>query len=99
MPVDRPALSVGSMWLPEPLKQSRFRASPVKAHRGFFLWIRFCYNLVFQVLKLKEQLETTVQKLNESKEVLKTNENGETSFVSIFSLMISAVNKITKISE
>ncbi|KAK0135325.1 Spindle assembly abnormal protein 6 [Merluccius polli] len=28
-----------------------------------------------QVSKLKEQLETTIQKLNESKEVLKTNEN------------------------
>ena len=30
-----------------------------------------------QVSKLKEQLEMTVQKLNESREVLKTNENGE----------------------
>lgn len=37
------------------------------------------WDLVLQVLKLKEQLETTVQKLNESKEVLKTNENGEPS--------------------
>lgn len=34
----------------------------------------FC---MLQVSKLKEQLETTVQKLNESREVLKTNENGE----------------------
>lgn len=32
---------------------------------------------MLQVSKLKEQLETTVQKLNESREVLKTNENGE----------------------
>lgn len=32
---------------------------------------------IVQVSKLKEQLEMTVQKLNESREVLKTNENGE----------------------
>lgn len=32
---------------------------------------------IFQVSKLKEQLESTTQKLNESREVLKTNENGE----------------------
>lgn len=30
----------------------------------------------FQVCKLQEQLETTVQKLEESKHLLKTNENG-----------------------
>lgn len=36
-----------------------------------------------QVLKLKEQLEMTVQKLNESKEVLKTNENGEIAHLSL----------------
>lgn len=30
-----------------------------------------------KVVKLKEQLETTVQKLNECKDVLKTNENGK----------------------
>lgn len=40
-----------------------------------------------QVLKLKEQLETTVQKLTESKEVLKTNENGE---IPHFSLSLAA---------
>lgn len=47
--------------------------------------IAFCFVCVIdyiiicmlQVSKLKEQLETTVQKLNESREVLKTNENGE----------------------
>lgn len=48
--------------------------------------------LLLQVLKLKEQLEATVQKLNESKEVLKTNENGE-SF-SCFCLWSLVFNKI-----
>lgn len=73
----------------------RIRAA-AKAHSGsFFLWTSLSHNLVFQVLKLKDQLETTVQKLNESKEVLKTNENGETPFVSAVSFRISAVNKIT----
>lgn len=46
---------------------------------------------VFKVVKLKEQLETTVQKLNECKDVLKTNENGKdvlqlASYVYIFYL-------------
>jgi len=31
---------------------------------------------ILQVCKLQEQLETTVQKLEESKQLLKTNENG-----------------------
>lgn len=35
------------------------------------------FHSIFQVSTLKEQLETTVQKLNETKEVLKTNENGK----------------------
>uniref|UniRef100_A0AAQ5ZRB0 Spindle assembly abnormal protein 6 homolog n=1 Tax=Amphiprion ocellaris TaxID=80972 RepID=A0AAQ5ZRB0_AMPOC len=37
-----------------------------------------------QVSKLKEQLEMTVQKLNESREVLKTNENGEEASFACF---------------
>lgn len=46
---------------------------------------------VFKVVNLKEQLETTVQKLNECKDVLKTNENGKdvlqlASYVYIFYL-------------
>lgn len=31
---------------------------------------------ILQVCKLQEQLETTIQKLEESKQLLKTNENG-----------------------
>lgn len=31
---------------------------------------------ILQVCKLQEQLETTMQKLEESKQLLKTNENG-----------------------
>lgn len=31
---------------------------------------------ILQVSKLQEQLETTIQKLEESKQLLKTNENG-----------------------
>jgi len=32
--------------------------------------------VMLQVCKLQEQLETTIQKLEESKQLLKTNENG-----------------------
>lgn len=48
-----------------------------------------------QVLKLKDQLETTLEKLNESKEVLKTNENGEScSFISTFRIFFSITKKL-----
>lgn len=43
---------------------------------------------MLQVSKLKEQLETTVQKLNESREVLKTNENGEDIFDTNYGIVI-----------
>uniref|UniRef100_A0A8C5ESQ4 Spindle assembly abnormal protein 6 N-terminal domain-containing protein n=1 Tax=Gouania willdenowi TaxID=441366 RepID=A0A8C5ESQ4_GOUWI len=39
-----------------------------------------------EMLKLKEQLESAMQKLNESKELLKTNENGENTSFFFFNL-------------
>lgn len=47
---------------------------------------------MLQVLKLKEQLEKTVEKLTESREVLKTNENGEEGyFISIIHGLNAAI--------
>lgn len=46
---------------------------------------------ILQVSKLKEQLESTAQKLNESREVLKTNENGEKACLLNFRAQINVV--------
>uniref|UniRef100_A0A8C6PE94 Spindle assembly abnormal protein 6 homolog n=1 Tax=Nothobranchius furzeri TaxID=105023 RepID=A0A8C6PE94_NOTFU len=47
----------------------------LKVGESYLCDVNGCW--VLQVSKLTEQLEAAVQKLNESKEVLKTNENGE----------------------
>lgn len=59
----------------------RFKRIWKSVNSVFFICI-LDYNFLcmLQVSKLKEQLETTVQKLNESREVLQTNENGEDIF-------------------
>lgn len=53
---------------------------------------------VLKVVKLKEQLESTVQKLNESKDVLKTNENGEDLLTLAFFSMSPFMPSLLKVS-
>lgn len=49
-----------------------------------------------KVLKLKEQMEMTVQRLNESKEVLKTNENGKDLYFVFIWLMFNSAKTLKK---
>lgn len=49
-----------------------------------------------KVVKLKEQMEMTVQKLNESKEVLKTNENGKDLYF-VFMIIVRQCQDLEKI--